>query len=99
MILKKGEFLITKMDRTWVGFCRNHVKGYIDEENNVGYDHRSKYEWVATDIETGYKIASGDMLKDCQENVKEILKKLKETRNTESYKEIIKKVEEYPIKR
>lgn len=96
MGLKRGKFLIARSD-TWDRRYRSYVKGYIDEENNIGYDHRWKDEWFATDIETGCKIASGEKLKDCQKSVNEILGKLKELRNTESYKNLIKKAEESPI--
>lgn len=99
MSLKKGEFFITAKSKNGKGLVRKPVKGYINEDISIGYDHRRSDEWFATDIESGYKVASGWTLKDCQMNVGDVIDKVKKIREMSDYKEWIEKNKKYPIER
>lgn len=99
MSLKKGEFFITTKSKNDKGFVRKPVKGYINEDISIGYDHRRSDEWFATDIESGYKVASGWTLKGCQMNVSDIIEKIRKSREMVDYKEQIEKIKDYPVER
>ena len=99
MSLKKGEFFITAKSKNGKGLVRKPVKGYINEDISIGYDHRRSDELFATYIESGYKVASGWTLKGCQMNVSDIIEKIRKFREMVDYKEQIEKIKNYPIER
>lgn len=99
MSLKKGEFFITAKSKNGKELVRKPVKGYINEDISIGYDHRRSDEWFATDIESGYKVASGWTLKGCQMNVSDIIEKIRKSREMVDYKEQIEKIKDYPVER
>ena len=89
--MKKGKFYITNRNFTEENIFKTQVSGYIDTENNIGYDRRNGDSWYSTDIATGLSIiTNAPTRKECEEQTHKCWSKVEKIRKGDRYEKLLK---------
>lgn len=96
--MKSGEFYITIYSYKTMSIARHLVKGWIDNENMVGYHEDENGFWTATALESGRSIfTGGDDIIECLEEVENKFHLIEDKRIKDEYIQFCDRFKTLPI--